>query len=107
MYCNNLTKKENATPELLNSDPCNISILLQVEEGCPAFDIKKIVETIQNVFIRLGYFLCVILILSGFGIGIFGIAMWNKIVFLFLSIIFSAIFLVIVFDFLFLLGFHL
>lgn len=92
--CNSNRPKENATPEILNRNPCQYSILLSVADGCPVFDVNKIVARVESVFMRLRYFMSVLLILAGFAIGIFGKSMWDKIVFLILAITFTGVFLV-------------
>ena len=89
LTCDPSISKETAIPTLLNSDsPCSYSILLPVKNGCPIVDWSKFWE-IATFFWPLG---AVLLIAAGALFGIFGKAMWNKILFIVFAATFISIF---------------
>lgn len=89
--CDPTIKAKNATPDLEYFNDTHLGILLKSDAGCPAISI----DTIEAWIFTLKYPICILLILAGLYIGIYGKTMWRVIIFILLWLTFATIFLVI------------
>lgn len=68
----------------------NLGIILGLDAGCPAITL----DAVEAWIYTLKYPICILLLLAGLYIGIYGNTMWKIIIFILLWLTFSTIFLV-------------